>query len=696
MGSCKKRKHPSSMPSSSRTDSSKRKSHKRIKTEPRKSSDVQNTLSQRHFMRARRLFRPSSERGDVAGRRQTRSSGSLASSVQESVRLSTPQKNGERRSGYVKEEPNESKEYSPIKTRALIKKEVKETDRCRLCKSDADGFISCVQCQAKYHLECLGYPSDSARLVRQKRQENWLCANCISCAACGGYIFDPENVQCFSCDLAYHGQCQPQTVKLLQSDNIYSGWFCEDCAASCGRVKNEPSTSETPPKTQEEPNNGKSGKEYRRRKSQTSALAQSIKYEIQLQRDELNNFLKDECRTRLKEDELRESKARKANAENLTPKKKTSAKCRKRIYDDDSFGESPTNAVEVVDGIKTETSEAQRLRREAERNANIERIALTMQHISSPLDYELYMEAKREWAAIENSREELADSEESPQWVYFGSDKRWAALYPSPYPRAIANSPQLYICRFCLTAVEDSVKYAIHQNCCKWKHPPGNEIYRKDGLSFWELDGDIEKGYCRRLCLLSKLFLSSKTLHHEVETFLFYLLTENISEGCVLLGYFSKEKYPSKNNNLSCLLTLPSSQRTGYGRFLIDLSYKLSLRERKIGGPEHPLSDLGLLSYRSYWKAVIISYLRKRRFHNLLSIKELSFETAIHPTDIVSTLLLNRMLKYRDGNYYINAKKAYSAALHSFRRKVVHDDSLVWEPEFEVEKDPQKMGTYID
>ena len=45
------------------------------------------------------------------------------------------------------------------------------------------------------------------------------------------------------------------------------------------------------------------------------------------------------------------------------------------------------------------------------------------------------------------------------------------------------------------------------------------------------------------------------------------------------------------------------------------------------GSPEKPLSDLGKLSYRSYWSWVLLEILRD--FRGTLSIKELSSMTSI-------------------------------------------------------------------
>lgn len=223
--------------------------------------------------------------------------------------------------------------------------------------------------------------------------------------------------------------------------------------------------------------------------------------------------------------------------------------------------------------------------------------------------------------------------------------------YFSPYPEEYGRQSKLWICEYCLKYMRLEKSYRYHMSECTWRQPVGKEIYRKGTLSVYEVDGKDHKIYCQNLCLLAKLFLDHKTLYFDVEPFLFYILCEVDKQGAHIVGYFSKEKESPDGNNVACILTLPPYQRQGYGKLLIAFSYELSRLEGTVGSPEQPLSDLGKLSYRSYWSWVLLEILRD--FRGTLSIKDLSQMTSITQTDIISTLQSMNMVKYWKGQHVI-------------------------------------------
>jgi len=81
------------------------------------------------------------------------------------------------------------------------------------------------------------------------------------------------------------------------------------------------------------------------------------------------------------------------------------------------------------------------------------------------------------------------------------------AWYFSPYPREFAHLDILYICEFCLQYFPSPFMLKRHRSRCTLLHPPGNEIYRHEDVSFWEIDGRKQVNWCRNLSLLSKCFL---------------------------------------------------------------------------------------------------------------------------------------------------------------------------------------------
>ncbi|KAL2075366.1 hypothetical protein VTL71DRAFT_309 [Oculimacula yallundae] len=211
--------------------------------------------------------------------------------------------------------------------------------------------------------------------------------------------------------------------------------------------------------------------------------------------------------------------------------------------------------------------------------------------------------------------------------------------YAAPYPEEYSRNKALFICEFCLKYMESDIVAWRHKTKCPWKHPPGDEIYRDGKVMIFEVDGRKNPLYCQNLCLLAKLFLGSKTLYYDVEPFLFYVMTEYDELGCHFVGYFSKEKRPSSQNNVSCILVLPIHQRKGYGHLLMDFSYLLTRVEKKTGSPEKPLSDMGLVSYRNYWRLVLCYYFKDYKPRDKIpSIRTISNELGLTPDDMISAL----------------------------------------------------------
>lgn len=286
--------------------------------------------------------------------------------------------------------------------------------------------------------------------------------------------------------------------------------------------------------------------------------------------------------------------------------------------------------------------------------------------------------------------------------------------YYSPYPEEYSQVHKLYVCEFCLKYMKKRKSLLRHREKCQVMHPPGDEIYRTTStfqesttqeqllsddpstsghlglnkatkgtvLSVFEVDGKKNKLYCQNLCLLAKLFLDHKTLYYDVDAFLFYILTEANDTGHHIVGYFSKEKNSVEDYNMACILTLPPFQRKGYGRFLIALAYEISKKEGKVGTPERPLSDLGHVSFKSYWSRALLEALRDHGAN--LSIKDLSSMTAIRNDDIINTLQSLNLIKYYKGQHIISvSSKVIEEHLKTYNPQpfwIIDPAKLSWAP----------------
>lgn len=151
-------------------------------------------------------------------------------------------------------------------------------------------------------------------------------------------------------------------------------------------------------------------------------------------------------------------------------------------------------------------------------------------------------------------------------------------------------------------------------------------------------------------------------------------------------------------------MSIESVLTKGFRRFCLT-GYTLSKLEGKIGTPEKPLSDLGLLSYRRYWSETILQALLKQKPKDgdtdfpLLSIKyvfrlfstriHLSFDgfcsdlselTAIKKEDVLAALQNLNIIRYQQGSYVLSITKDLFDSYQDKRRLRVDMRSLFWTP----------------
>lgn len=321
-----------------------------------------------------------------------------------------------------------------------------------------------------------------------------------------------------------------------------------------------------------------------------------------------------------------------------------------------------------------------------------DRIKLTSEFI----DEEKIREEKKRQGIINSSDEEYEGMDQNARKeheeatkvktimrIQFGeySSETW---YYSPFPDGYHNIDTLYFCEFCLNFYKKDLEWKNHMAKCKLVHPPGNEIYKDDekGLSMFEVDGWKNQTYCENLCYLAKLFLDHKLLYYAISPFLFYILTKKTETGYHIVGYFSKNKDPSDGNNLSCILVLPFHQRRGYGKLLINMSYELSKIDGNIGTPERPLSDLGRLSYLSFWTQKIIEYIKSLE-GQAFNLSDIVQNTAIRLQDVIDALeRVNLIKKFKGEIYFCTNKNILEEIYKKMGRPAIEikRENLHWHP----------------
>ena len=94
------------------------------------------------------------------------------------------------------------------------------------------------------------------------------------------------------------------------------------------------------------------------------------------------------------------------------------------------------------------------------------------------------------------------------------------------------------------------------------------------------------------------------------------------------------------------------------------------------------MSDLGRISYESYWKYKVLEYINENK-SNKITIENISKSTGLNFVDIAATLQKNDLLKYREDKNGPKYEVVIEDQLWSNLKKpkiIVNDDALRWTP----------------
>ena len=125
---------------------------------------------------------------------------------------------------------------------------------------------------------------------------------------------------------------------------------------------------------------------------------------------------------------------------------------------------------------------------------------------------------------------------------------------------------------------------------------------------------------------------------------------------------------------------MPFVQRGGYGKLLIEMSYALSMIEKKSGGPERPLSDLGHKTYVNFWtRRIVTLLLNLEKSEEEITIATIRDKTGMTESDILYILEHQKILRQ---NTLCCDRKFLETILEMAGRagRTLYTENIRWKP----------------